>query len=170
VGTPHVKENQKGGSQLVPPISDTPFLLAPCKSIWRIQLVRRAEFQNRKTKGCVALGLQDPYAITQQALLPPGHENELLLCMSSAYPSVPDGRGLTPTTAPRVSCSYSSALAEMLPSLFTYIPSRRDKPHPRLDPAYVREVSQPRLMSFESPNARSKSITIADGPNTGGVR
>jgi hypothetical protein len=58
----------------------------------------------------------------------------------------------------------------MLPSLFTYIPSRRDKLHPRLDPAYVREVSQLRPMSFESPNARSKSITIADGPNTGGVR
>jgi len=58
----------------------------------------------------------------------------------------------------------------MLPTLFTYMPSRRDKPHPRLDPAYAQEVLQPRLMSLESPNARSKSITIADGPNTGGVR
>jgi hypothetical protein len=60
----------------------------------------------------------------------------------------------------------------MLPTLFTYthIPSRREKPHPRLDPAFVKEVLQPRPMSLESPNARSKSITIADGPNTGGVR
>ena len=61
---------------------------------------------------------------------------------------------------------------KMLPSLFTYshIPSRREKPHPRLDPALVKEVLQPRPMTLESPNARSKSITIADGPNTGGVR
>ena len=58
----------------------------------------------------------------------------------------------------------------MLPVLFTYIPSRRDKPHPRLDPGYTKQISQPRPMSLESPNARSKSITIADGPNTGGVR
>jgi hypothetical protein len=40
--------------------------------------------QENKGLYLVPLGLQDTYAITQRALLPPGHENELLLCMSSA--------------------------------------------------------------------------------------
>ncbi|KAG8844266.1 hypothetical protein FRB91_002722 [Serendipita sp. 411] len=51
--------------------------------------------------------------------------------------------------------------------------SNRDKAlhhHPKLAPELVNS-NRPGIapMPFESPNARSKTITVADGPNTGGV-
>ena len=55
----------------------------------------------------------------------------------------------------------------MFPGL-AYQHIHRDRPHPKLFPDLARPGIST-MPNLESPNARSKTITVADGPNTGGV-
>jgi hypothetical protein len=55
----------------------------------------------------------------------------------------------------------------MFPGL-AYQHLHREKHHPRL-PHDLTRPGVSAMQNIESPNARSKTITVADGPNTGGV-